>query len=63
MEIKAWWRPTETLYNFIMQCAGRAEEGKKLKRIYAFTYDCGFGITAYSNDFGKGIYIVRDANI
>lgn len=29
METKKWWRPTDTMYNFIMQCAKTNENGAK----------------------------------
>lgn len=65
METKAWWRPSDSLYSFIMQCAGRAEEGRKLERITAFNLEApGIGefdpiITAYSKNFSRGIYDIE----
>lgn len=55
MEIKQWWRPSDTLYNFIMQCAKRNKDGKLPLSIQGKLDDCDVhaGFHANSRNFEK----------
>lgn len=56
METKKWWRPTDTMYNFIMRCAKNDENGAKPYSMEGKLADTDVSASFHANsrNFNKG---------